>query len=338
MRYLTLKQPWPSNKFGRDNYFTTFCYALVDIILEYLTFTWPWPWYLSLFDLEVTLIFDLQVNPLAGTRCPCDHTLFPFPFIPSTQEPHLCLYLSSLQQPHALPVPFIPLTPIPRRTTPFASTLHPYYPIQRTTPFISSLLQSDHTMLPHPHKNHTICLHVHPYYPTHYPISRRTKPFDSTLHPSNLTLLLHPHKNHTLCSYPSSLLSHPKKNHTLCWYHPSLLHYPRKNHTFVGTLIPITLPITTSAEEPHLSTVPWIPLTSPCYPIPTRITPFADTLHLYYPIPQEPHPLLVHFIPITLSQEPHPLLVTYTPLTTPIYCHPTSTLYHYQHIPQFVCA
>ena len=98
-------------------------------------------------------------------------------------------------------------------------------------------------------------------------------------------------------------------------------------------------------------------------PIYTRTTLFDNTLHPYYPSPDDPHPLLVPlsllpfplppstqephpltapFIPITPSpKEPHPLLVRFIPLTTPSYHHHTTpfanTLHHYQHIPQCVC-
>ena len=46
---------------------------------------------------------------------------------------------------------------------------------------------------------------------------------------------------------------------------------------------PMSVPFT--LQQPSLP-VPFIPLTTPCYPIPRRTTPFAGTLHPYYPVPR----------------------------------------------------
>ena len=109
--------------------------------------------------------------------------------------------------------------------------------------------------------------------PTHYPISRTTS-LDSTLNPSDLTLLPHPHKGKTTpFAGTFQHITLQQKNHTVAGtihpYYPipgrttpfaGTIHpyYPIPGRTtpFVSTLIPITQPITPSAEEPHLLTVP----------------------------------------------------------------------------------
>ena len=78
--------------------------------------------------------------------------------------------------------------PNPTRITPFAGVLHPNYL----------------TLLPHPHKNHT--LQLSDYTLSHYP--QEPHPLPITLRPSHNTLLPHPHNNHILCRYLSSIWPH----------------------------------------------------------------------------------------------------------------------------------
>ena len=101
-----------------------------------------------------------RTTPFVRTLHQSDQTLLPHPHKNHT----LCWYTILLTTPYYH---------IPRGTTPFAGTLHPYYPIPRTSPFAVTL---------------------NPYSSTHYPISRRTIPFASTLNPSD----------HTVCRYPLS--------------------------------------------------------------------------------------------------------------------------------------
>ena len=89
-------------------------------------------------------------------------TAFPLIF---TYTPDAC-HTPSPQEPHPLPVPFIPLTTTaptllhhPTKTTLFAGTFSrntmPYYPIPtKGTPFTSTLRPSDHTLLHNPQLLH----------------------------------------------------------------------------------------------------------------------------------------------------------------------------------------
>ena len=80
--------------------------------------------------------------------------------------------------------------------TPYVCTLH-----LTTTMFASTLYPSDHTLLPHPQKNHTLCRHPSSIWPHHFT--------PSTQEPHPLTILfipITPSPDYTLNCKPVKLL------------------------------------------------------------------------------------------------------------------------------------
>ena len=244
-------------------------YEVFDLHMT-LTFDLKWPWHLH------TLC--LYPSPYNNNVCQYPLSLWPHPVTPSPLEPHPLL------------VPFIPIT--------LSQEPHPL-----------SFDQSHQTLLPHPHKNHTLCWYTLSFWPhpittslerttpllvPYIPIipSQEPRPLQLPWIPITLPFTPSAEKPYPLpvlwiplttpladSLRPSnhSLLPHPHKSHTLCWYPSSLLLYPRKNHILW--------------QYPS-SPLPY-PLTS------RRTTPFDSTLNLTVtPSPQEPHPSLVPFIPI----------------------------------------
>ena len=240
----------------------------------------------EVFDLHMTLtlVFDL--------KWPCHlHTLCLYP---SPYNNHVCQYPLSLwphlvtpspEEPHPLPVPFIPITLS-----------------QEPHPLCASFEQSDQTLLPHSHKNHTLCWYTLSFWP--HPITTSLEephpllvpyiPIIPSQEPCPLQLSWIPI---TLPITPSAEEPHP-----LLVPFITITLFQEEPHPLTVPFIPITIPITPSADEPH----PWQypeSLKPHRYPIPTRTAPFAGALHPYYPIPRRTTPFVG-----TLRQSDHIIL------------------------------